>query len=448
MAFRRFRINCIFRVLLIGLSVALLIYLLAYTSLIATTFVVTLVIVYQVYALIVFVERTNRDVVRFLEAIEFADFSDQFSTGLRGRSFDELNASFARVSQRFREVRQEREESHHYLQTVVQHIGIGLLAFRDDGKVELVNNAARRMLHTPTINHIDNLVPFSADLVSRLRSAQPGQRQLITIRNGLEPQHLSVLTTQLNLGTRRIILASFQNITSELSAKEMDAWQNLIRVLTHEIRNSLTPISSLAATIEDAFSGEETGKSEGERASRQEIIEALSTIRRRSDGLLGFVDSYRRLTRIPKPSFTTLQVKDIMQDTMKLLQPQLEARDIQVSWQTEPEDLVLVADVQLIGQVLMNLVLNAMEALVGRTGGVVAVRAFQDGSGRVRITVTDNGPGIVPEALDQIFVPFYTTKKGGSGIGLSLSRQIMRLHHGGLTVTSEPDKQTVFSMVF
>jgi two-component system, NtrC family, nitrogen regulation sensor histidine kinase NtrY len=448
MAFRRFRINCIIRVLLIGVSIALLIYLLAYTSLIATTFVVTLVIVYQVYALIVFVERTNRDVVRFLEAIEFADFSDQFSTGLRGRSFDELNASFARVSQRFREVRQEREESHHYLQTVVQHIGIGLLAFRDDGKVELVNNAARRMLHTPTINHIDNLVPFSADLVSRLRNAQPGQRQLITIRNGLEPQHLSVLTTQLNLGTRRIILASFQNITSELSAKEMDAWQNLIRVLTHEIRNSLTPISSLAATIEDAFSGEETGKSEVERASRQEIIEALSTIRRRSDGLLGFVDSYRRLTRIPKPSFTTLQIKDIMQDTMKLLQPQLEARDIQVSWQTEPEDLVLVADVQLIGQVLMNLVLNAMEALVGRTGGVVAVRAFQDGSGRVRITVTDNGPGIVPEALDQIFVPFYTTKKGGSGIGLSLSRQIMRLHHGGLTVTSEPDRQTVFSMIF
>jgi signal transduction histidine kinase len=271
---------------------------------------------------------------------------------------------------------------------------------------------------------------------------------LVRVHNGSEPQQLSLLTTQLNLRDRRITLASFQNITTELSAKEMDAWENLIRVLTHEIRNSLTPISSLAATVEESFRKEESDRFSLRQSDREDMFEALSTIRRRSDGLLGFVDSYRRLTRISKPSLTTVNVDDLLSDTTKLMQSEFKNRTVKLSHETIPKDLTIIADSQLSSQVLVNLVKNAIEAIGEQAGGEVHIRAFQDNYGHARITVTDNGPGIVPEALDQIFVPLYTTKKGGSGIGLSLSRQIMRLHHGGLTVSSDPGRETVFAMIF
>jgi two-component system nitrogen regulation sensor histidine kinase NtrY len=447
MGFKRFRLNCLLRILLIGATVALLFYLILYTTLYASMAVVVLIASAQVYGLIVFVERSNRDMIRFLEAIEYADLSDTISTGLRGSSYDELNASFARVLGQFRLIRQEREENLRYLETVVQHTGIGLIAYREDGAIELVNAAARRLLHAARLDRIDHLGAVSPDLVTSLRSAKPGQRQLITIRNGSGPQQISVLTTELRLSDRSITLASFQNITSELGAKELEAWQNLIRVLAHEIRNSLTPISSLASSIAESLdSGNKTTAELG--LERQEMHEALVTIQRRSEGLLHFVDSYRSLTRIPVPCFAPVLVNSLINDTVTLLQPRVCASNITLAYSVEPPDLIMYADAQLIGQVLTNLSLNAVEALAGRSDGKIFLHCVQDGYGRVNISVTDNGPGIVPEALDQVFVPFYTTKKSGSGIGLSFSRQIMRMHHGQLTVSSEPDRETTFTLLF
>lgn len=447
MGFKHFRLNCLLRILLIGATVALLFYLVLYTTLYASMAVVVLIGFAQVYGLIVFVERSNRDMIRFLEAIEHADLFDTISTGLSGSTYDELNNSFARVLGRFRIIRQEREENLRYLETVVQHVGIGLIAYREDGVIELANNAAHRLLHATRLDRIDHIAAVGTDLVTCLRNARPGQRQTVTLKNGGSPQQISVLTTQLRLSDRNITIASFQNITSELGAKELEAWQNLIKVLAHEIRNSLTPISSLACTIAeslDAGSGiaAETG------LDRQDMHEALVTIQRRSEGLLHFVDSYRRLTRIPTPSFAPISANSLLTDTVTLLQPQVTAGHITLTCSVEPPDLTLYADAQLIGQVLMNLSLNAIEALAGRFNGKVSLRGVQDGYGRVRISVTDNGPGIVPEALDQVFVPFYTTKKGGSGIGLSLSRQIMRMHNGQLAVSSDPDHETTFTLLF
>jgi len=447
MGFKRFRLNCLLRILFIGATVALLFYLVLYTTLYASMVVVALIGTAQVYGLLAFVERSNRDMIRFLEAIEHADLSDTISTGLRGRTYDELNASFARVLGQFRVIRREREENFRYLETVVQHVGIGLIAYREDGTIELANAAARRMLHSTRLDRIEHLGAVSADLVACLRNAKPGQRQMVVLKNGSGPQQVSLLTTQLRLSDRNITLASFQNITSELGAKELEAWQNLIRVLAHEIRNSLTPISSLASTIAESLdAGNKTAADSG--LDHQDMHEALVTIQRRSEGLLRFVDSYRRLTRIPSPSFEAISVISLLNDTVTLLQPQVGASDIELTCTVEPPDLTLYADAQLIGQVLTNLSLNAIEALVGRSNGKVWLRGVQDGYGRVTISVMDNGPGIVPEALDQVFVPFYTTKKSGSGIGLSLSRQIMRMHHGQLTVSSTPDCETTFTLLF
>ncbi len=447
MGFRRFRINCLIRILVIGATITLLFYLAQYTTLYASMVVVALLGVAQIYGLITFVERSNRDMVRFLEAIEHADLSDSISTGLRGSTFDELNTSFARVLGQFRLIRQEREENLRYLETVVQHVGIGLIAYREDGVVELANTAARRLLHTTRLDRIDHLASVSADLVTSLRNAKPGQRQMVLLKNGSGPQQISMLTTQLRLSDRTITVASFQNITSELGAKELEAWQNLIRVLAHEIRNSLTPISSLASTIAESLEVEQKTAAESS-LGRQEMHEALATIQRRSEGLLKFVDSYRRLTRIPAPSFAPVSVAALLGDTITLLQPHIAAGNITLTHSVEPVDLPVYADAQLIGQVLTNLSLIAVEALAGRSGGEIHLRGMLDGYGRVKISVTDNGPGIVPEALDQVFVPFYTTKKSGSGIGLSLSRQIMRIHHGQLTVSSTPDRETTFTLLF
>ena len=448
MVSRRFRIACIVRILLLTATLVLLAYLIFNSTLYATMIVVGMAVVYQVYGLITFVEKTNRTVTSFLESIKYSDFSDQFSSGLRGKSFDELNAAFSNVIKRFRDLRQDREENYRYLQTVVQHVGIGLIAFDENGDVELINNAARRLFHTATVRNIDKLKTFSVDLVERLRVAQPGQQQLVTVRNTNDVLQLSIYTTRLHLRFRHITLASFQNISSELSAREMDAWQNLIRVLTHEIRNSLTPISSLAATVEDMVTVARPVDNAAGGDGDKDVREALGTIRQRCDGLLNFVDSYRRLTRLPKPTFRPLRVSELLHDTAQLVMPEITAHGIQLACSVEPENLELVADRQLVEQVLLNLLHNAVEALAEPPVGAITMMAFATADGHVAISVTDNGPGIVPDALEQIFVPFYTTKKGGSGIGLSLSRQIMRLHRGTLTVRSTPDRQTTFTLLF
>jgi two-component system nitrogen regulation sensor histidine kinase NtrY len=418
------------------------------TSLYATMIVTGLVIAYQVYTLIAFVEKSNRAVTSFLESIKSADFSDQFTSGLKGRSFDELNAAFADVIKRFRDLRQDREEHFRYLHTVVQHIGIGLIAFDEKGEVQLINNAARRLFHTATLKNIDRLAAFSADLVARLREAQSGRQQLVTVRNTNDVLQLSLYTTRLHLRQRHITLASFQNISNELNAREMDAWQNLIRVLTHEIRNSLTPISSLAATVEEMLNQPTPSMVQPSGDSDTDIREALGTIRGRCDGLLNFVDSYRRLTRLPKPTFQPFRVSDLLHNTVQLVMPDIASRHILLQCSIEPESLELIADRQLVEQVLLNLLGNAVDALADQPNAAITMMAFGTADGRVAISVTDNGPGIVPDALEQIFVPFYTTKKGGSGIGLSLSRQIMRLHRGTLTVRSAPDAQTTFTLLF
>ena len=448
MASRRFRIACIVRILFLAATLVLLAYLLFNSSLYATMIVAGLAVVYQVHGLINFVEKTNRTVTSFLESIKYSDFSDRFATGWRGKSFDELNAAFANVIQRFRDLRQDREENYRYLQTVIQHVGIGLIAFDEKGEVELMNNAARQLFHTATVKNIEKLKTFSVDLVERLHVAQPGQQQLVTVRNTNDVLQLSIYTTSLHLRYRHITLASFQNISNELSAREMDAWQNLIRVLTHEIRNSLTPISFLAATVEEMLNHPTTLESQPPGDSDADIREALGTIRGRCDGLLNFVDSYRRLTRLPKPTFRPLRVSELLHDTVQLVMPEIAAHGIRLDYSVEPDNLELVADQQLIEQVLLNLLRNAVDALSDRPDAGVTMRAFGTADGRVAISVSDNGPGIIPDALEQIFVPFYTTKKGGSGIGLSLSRQIMRLHRGTLTVRSTPNEQTTFTLLF
>ncbi|MFH1998524.1 MAG: ATP-binding protein [Planctomycetota bacterium] len=448
MDYKRFRPMCIIRVELLVATLLVFSYLLYNTSLYATLALVGVAVVYQTYAQIRYIERTNRDLTRFLESIEHADFSQTFTQGLKGPSFDELNAAFAKVFERFRAIRREKEEHFRYLQTVVQHVGIGLIAFQDKGEVELINTAAKRLFDIPHLKNIHELGRFSEELVSRLKSLPSGGQDLVEVRVSERKVHLSVHAIELRFQNRRISLVSLQNISTELGNKEMEAWQNMVRVVTHEIKNSLTPIASLAATVDGLLCGDEISRRLEGLEAADDMRDALGTIQRRSEGLLRFIDAYRKMTHIPAPQVQAFLVADLFNVVEDLMRSRLEEKGISLRSVIEPESLELVADRHLIEQVLINLFTNAIQALDGRADGCIEISAGTRDRGRVLIRVEDNGPGIDEDALDRIFVPFFSTRPGGSGIGLTLSRRILRIHGGDITVRSIPGEPTAFLLTF
>jgi len=451
MVYKRFKIVCITRVILLVGSMYLFLHLLLRTQLYATLLIVAILAIYQIYALIAYVDKTNRDLSRFLHAIKHTDFSQSFTgTGL-GSSFRELNAAFSDVIEQFRKARSEKEVHYRYLQTVVQHVGIGLISFKPDGEVGLINTAAKRLLRVTHLKNIASLQSSYPRLVETLPRMKSGERALIKTEDKNEPQQLAIFATELKLREQRFTLVSLQNIQSELEEKEMEAWQNLIRVLTHEIMNSVTPIASLASTVNkllvDAHGGPKIGEQIGPEIV-SDIREASDTIQKRSDGLLHFVEAYRRLTKIPKPEFGIVPVAQLFNQVQQLMRSQISENAVSFRARVEPESLELTADPRLIEQVLINLLLNALQAVHQRPDAAIELAARLDERSRVLIQVIDNGPGIIPEVLDKIFIPFFTTKQDGSGIGLSLSRQIMRLHRGAIHASSVPGVRTEMTLRF
>ena len=446
MVYKRFRIVLAGRVLLLGGFIFLLYFLILQTSYYAATLIVAALIVYQFTSLIAYVEKTNRDLTRFLDAIKYSDFSQTFAhTGL-GSSFTELKAAFNEVIEKFQKTRAAQEEHFRYLQTVVQHVGIGLIAFNSEGEVSLLNNAAKRLLNVSHLKNIKSLAGSSEKLVEALFRLTSGQKALIKLKQHDQLMQLAVYATEFKLQHQRYTLVSLQNIGAELEEQEMEAWQKLIRVLTHEIMNSITPISSLASTanelLKDVVANGEAGD------SLDDIGNALQTIRNRSEGLSNFVDAYRNLTRIPRPNFQIFPIQGLFERIIMLMRTQAAAGKVDLRSEIRPASLELTADPELVEQVLINLAFNAIQAVAEQLDARVILSARMDERGRVLIQVEDNGPGILPEVLDKIFIPFFTTKKGGSGIGLSLSRQIMRLHRGTISVQSEINTRTVFTLRF
>ena len=405
---------------------------------------VALLAAYQVYSLIYFTEKTNRDLSRFLLSIRYDDTSQAFTSEGLGSSFSELNEAFSQVMRKLQEARSEMEVHARYLNTIIQHVGIGLLVYKPDGTVILINNAAKKLLKVAGLSDIHNLKQASPELVSTLLNLKHGDKKLEKFHSEGETGYLSIFARTFLMREEKYILVSIQNIQAELEEKEMEAWQNLIKVLTHEIMNSITPISSMTATLLDMLgTGEKTCSSAGDPLCREEIeemAEALKTIHQRSQGLMNFVNSYRNMTLIPKPKFKLLSVSDFFKRVENLMNHKLTDHGIAFRWSVEPETLELTADPDLMEQVMINLLLNAIHAVTGRRNPCIRLSASLSPEGKVIITVEDNGVGIVEEALEKIFIPFFTTKKQGSGIGLSLSRQILRLHNATISAKSVSDR--------
>lgn len=451
MGFRGFRIGVILRVLLLQAAMLACAGLINNHQFWFSGLVLALLIVGQVIELIAYVERTNHHITQFLESIRHSDFSTSFASKGLGRSFERLTLAFNEVIREFKKNRAEKEEHFNYLQTVVQHVSIGILAFRKDGKVDMFNNAVKRLLSLNTLKDVSELERIKHGLPEILLKLRAGDSMIIKLFVGDELLQLLVRATEFRLRNEDYTLVSIQNIHAELEEKEIESWQKMIRVLTHEIMNSITPISSLAATVTEMMYDEETQQSKVNQLDKDDIDniqDALKTIISRSQGLLSFVELYRNLTRIPKPNFRYFGVEELFNRAIRLMQPKLDETGIKISTHIEPSGLMLTADPDLVDQVLINLILNASDALKSREDARIQLNAFPNKNGRVVIEIQDNGPGIKPDIMDKIFMPFFTSKKDGSGIGLSLSRQIMHLHKGTISVKSWPDEGALFTLTF
>jgi two-component system nitrogen regulation sensor histidine kinase NtrY len=445
MIYRKLRVAVALHSGLILLWAGLFSFVLFRTRLYAALVILGLLFVYQVSALVRAADRTNRDLARFFQSVRFGDFTQAFRARDPDRSFRGLHAALTEVMEAFRKARAEKEEQALYLRTVVQHVGIGLVVFQPSGEVDLVNGAARRLLKLVQLKNIRNLEDRHPALVKTLLEMKPRERALVKAEIGDEQLQLSLYATEFKLRGQEFRLVSIQDIRGELEEKEIEAWQKLIRVLTHEIMNSMTPISSLASTVQELVAQSCGG--EGESESLGDIHTALRTIQKRSEGLLHFVDGYRSLARISKPDLQLFPVQTLFARVDQLLRGRLAEREIMLASTAYPANLELLAAPDLLEQVLINLVLNAADAVKGCQEPRVDMVASLDDRGRPVIQVKDNGTGIAPENLDKVFVPFFSTKQGGSGIGLALSRQIMRLHNGSISVASKPG-ETVFTLRF
>lgn len=412
--------------------------------------IVGLIVVSQLVDIFRFVEKTNRKLTRFLESVKYSDFSSGFAyDNSLGKTFKELNIAFNEVLEAFRQARAEKEENLNYLNTVVQHVSTGLISFDGDGNIGLINTTAKRFLQISQVHNVIEMKPVNPEIYRQLIELQPGYKALVRKSSDIS---LAMHATEIRLRGKSFKLVALQNIETELQQKEIEAWQNLTRVLRHEIMNSITPIASLTETLNQILK-EDMQELNGnnfciEKESVADLSDGLNTIENRSKGLIRFVDAYRDYTTIPKPKFTLVLIKKMFDHIKNLLAGEMESNGIEFNLTLVPENLDITVDRELIEMVLINLIKNAKEAVSETHEPKIELRARIDNEQRTIIEVKDNGPGIIPEALNRIFIPFYTTKKEGSGIGLALSRQIMQLHNGSLTVKSEPDLYTIFTLHF
>lgn len=445
------RFQIIIRITAIALTLFLLFQLINSDAFSLTILLVLTLAIVQVVALIKLVDKTNQDIIDFFEAIKNNDLSNPREKSGKDAYSVYLHEQFEMVIKKLQKSKLTKDARQQYLTTIVQHVGIGLITFNEKGDVQIMNIAAKRLLKIENLKKINALNSISEELVKCFWELKTGGRSLITVEIGGDERQLSVYAIELTLGNENFKLISLQNIRSELEEKEMDAWQKLVRVLTHEIMNSVTPISSLAYTVEGEIveyldQGEEQTKIEKE--DLEDIHLAVQTIQRRSDGLIRFVNDFRSLTHTPEPKFQMASVMELFGQISVLLKHEIKSNDIKFIVNVKPQNLALSIDPELIQQVLINLIKNAVQALEERENKIIELLAYQDEKNNTLFILKDNGPGIEDEAQTKIFIPFFTTKKSGSGIGLSLSRQIMRQHNASISVKSKIDEGTEFILRF
>ena len=417
----------------------------------ATPLVLATLIVLCVIDLIRYVEQTSRDLTRFLRFVGSHDFSTPPDFSRKGKVFRELQDAYKVLAEVFRRLNRQKAANHQYLEAVVEHVGVALVCFDDEGTVTMMNEPARALFAIPHLNSLQTFGRIDARLPDLLRGMGDAERQLFSMKRDDDSLQLVLYATRFELLETRYKLVSFQNIREELDRREIDSWQKLIRVLTHEIMNSVTPITSLSRLIRETMIDETSPIPVFRALTSQEqgdMLRSLTAIHTRSRGLLDFVEAYRSFAKLPTPIFADFTVKSLLERVHTLMARELEDRKIALALECDDAVLTAHADVGQAEQVLINLLRNAVDALTETSAPSITLRASKDEQGKVLVQVADNGPGIAPAHLDDIFVPFFTTKRNGTGVGLSVSRQIMQANNGLISVRSTPGEGSVFTLKF
>ncbi len=436
------------RIILLAISIFLLSYFILNGAGVFATSLFIILILAQTIFLLSYAESSFKKVRQFLDNIKQDNYNTLFPVKFDGTETDDLHIEFNAILAKLKEDQAEKEANYQYFRSVFQHLSIGLITYQEDGKIQILNTAAKRMLNIEQLNFISEIESVNKELHQAIHGLRTGGSELIKIAHPDGIMQLSVYVIELVMRDIKIKLVSLQNIQSELEEKEMEAWQNLVKVLTHEIMNSIAPISSLASTIKGEVEHKIESNTPAIADDLEDYLMGITTIEKRSEGLINFVSDFRSLAHIPNPKFTTISIKSLLKQLETLMQHQFDSNQILAKCTVNPEDLILFGDQNLIEQVLINLIHNAIHAMQDAVTKVLSLDAFIDETGKIIIEITDTGKGIEEEALSKIFIPFFTTKKKGSGIGLSLSKQIMRRHKGNIQVRSEIGKGTTFKLIF
>lgn len=393
------------------------------------------IIVLLTVSLVRFINNTNRELESFLAGLKFGDFQQTYTIAHLGPSFRSLENSLHRTVQKFKNLRTEKEQQAVYNQALIEHIPLPFFVVHIDGRVEVLNNATRRTFNVADITNTGELSNFGAGFQRDVLQVQPGEALLTTIELSGIQEHYVLTATQITTDGKPQKLVSLQNVQSQIDATELATWQNLLRVTSHEIINSLAPVSSSAQSaktlVDEAIRGEIEDKNLAE--DMHDIQASLDTLLRRSEGLTRFIKSYRQLSRMPPPNTKKILVSEYFQHIRTLVQDELARKDIALEINCQPQSLSVLADKDMLDQMTINLVRNASDVLVEIPDAMVTLSAFSDEKQRTVLEVGDNGPGIPDDLSEKIFMPFFTTKKQGSGVGLALVRYIM-LSHGGTVI--------------
>jgi len=396
--------------------------------------------------LIYFLNDTNRKVAFFFDAIRNDDTTLHFSENVRPRSMKALHHSLNQLNTHIAEIRITNEYKEKFFHEMLKYSATGLLALDDKGYIELINDSALGYIGLPHMSHIGLLKQKNGELHKAMMEITPGQSRTLKILHGNELRHLSLKVAMLNFGENRFRLISIFDIKTELEENELDSWQKLMRIMTHEIMNSIAAITSLSSTLTKLYIKKKQPIAVREFTEKNiaDTIHGLEVIESTGRGLMHFVEDYRQLTKIPAPVFKPIDLKHWLNSIHLLMKSRLEDEKIDFRIKIKDSDHQLIGDEKLLNQVMINVLNNAIDALKGISKKRIEVVLHDSPGGKMKISITDNGKGIAPEEIDKVFVPFYTTKENGSGIGLSLSRKIMRLHKGSISVFSLPGDHTTF----
>jgi two-component system nitrogen regulation sensor histidine kinase NtrY len=447
---KKLYLNISFRVFLLVILSALLGYLIVLDKSLRLSIICFLTIILLTANLISYLNKTNRKIRFFFDSVRNDDSSLTFPADSKNDGLGELYHSMNRVNQQIQHLKIANRQQEQYFQILLEHLATGIITYDIKGFILHANSSAKRLLSTDVLTHLQQIERIDQKLFQTILNIKPSERRLIAINTEQGEIQLSLKATSFKTNDNEMVILSIQDIKNELDEKEVESWMKLIRVLMHEIMNSITPITSLSESLYGIFwTGEQPVLPE--QVTDRNIattIQGLNVIKEQGRGLMSFVESYRKLTRVPEPEKKSFKADDLM-SRVKIIYYSIEKSErIELSVSLKHPDIEIYADQNLISQVLINLLKNAIEANENNPEAKIRIVAGLDNNHHPEICVSDNGPGISEENLDEIFVPFFTTRKNGSGIGLSISRQIMRVHGGNLKVKSQPNKETVFCLSF